>query len=60
MGNGDVLFRGGGVIQLRTVEDMGEGGVKKQGKSDDVLYGKKGKKHIYFYFIKQKTQFNMK
>ena len=29
----------GGVTQLRTVKDMGERGVKKQGKSDDVLYG---------------------
>ena len=38
LGNGDILFRGG-VSPLRTVEDMGEGGVKKQGKSGDVLYG---------------------
>ena len=30
----------GGVTELRTVEDMGEGGVKKQGKSGDVLYGR--------------------
>ena len=30
----------GGVSPLRTVEDMGEGGVKKQGKSGDVLYGR--------------------
>ena len=29
----------GGFSPLRTVEDMGEGGVKKQGKSGDVLYG---------------------
>ena len=29
-----------GVIELRTVEDMGEGGVKKLGKSGDVLYGR--------------------
>ena len=40
MGNSDVLFRGEGVIELRTVEDMGEGGVKKLGKSGDVLYGR--------------------
>ena len=30
----------GGATQLRTVEDMGEGGVKNLGKSDDVLYGR--------------------
>ena len=29
----------GGVIKLRMVEDMGEGGVKKSGKSGDGLYG---------------------
>jgi hypothetical protein len=33
-----VLFRG--VIELRTVEDMGEGGVKNPEKSGDVLYGR--------------------
>ena len=26
-------------IELRTVQDMGEGGVKKQGKSGNVFYG---------------------
>ena len=36
--NGDILFRG--VTELRTVEDMGEGGVKKLEKSGDVLYGR--------------------
>ena len=30
----------GGVNELRTVKDMGEGGVKKPGKSGDVLYGR--------------------
>ena len=30
----------GGFSPLRTVEDMGEGGVKKLGKSGDVLYGR--------------------
>ena len=35
-GNGDVLFSG--VIELRMVEDIGKGGVKKPGKSGDVLY----------------------
>ena len=35
-GNGDVLFRGG-VTELRTVADMGEGGVKNPRKSDDVF-----------------------
>ena len=40
LGNGDVLFKGGGgVIELRTVEDIGEGGIKKLGKNGDVLYG---------------------
>ena len=34
------IFLGGGVNQLRMIEDMGEGGVKKQGKSGDVLYGR--------------------
>ena len=34
LGNGDILFRG------EMVEDMGEGGVKKPGKSGDVLYGR--------------------
>ena len=29
-----------GVTQLRKVEDMGERGVKKQGKSGDVFYGR--------------------
>ena len=33
-------FLGGGVIELRTVEDMGEGGVTKPGKNGDVLYGR--------------------
>ena len=28
-----------GVAELRTFEDMEEGGVKNQGKSGDVLYG---------------------
>ena len=37
-GNGVILYRG--VIELRTVNDMGERGVKKQGKSGDVLYGR--------------------
>ena len=37
-GNGDILFKG--IIELRTVEDMGEGGVNKPGKSGDVLYGR--------------------
>jgi hypothetical protein len=36
-GNGDILFNG--IIELRTVEDMGEGGIKKLGKSGDDLYG---------------------
>ena len=34
-GNGDVLFRG--VIELKMVENMGEGGVKNPKKSGDVL-----------------------
>ena len=34
----DVLF-GGGVSGKPTFADMGEGGVKKWGKSDDVLNG---------------------
>ena len=38
IGNSDVLF--GGITELRTVEDMGEGGVKKPLKSGDVLYGR--------------------
>ena len=34
-----VMYFLGGIIELRTVEDMGAGGVKKPGKSGDVLYG---------------------
>ena len=34
-GNGDVLFRG--VIELKMVENSGEGGVKNPKKSGDVL-----------------------
>ena len=30
----------GEVTELRTVKDMGEGGVKKPGKSGDILYGR--------------------
>ena len=37
MGNGDILFRG--VTELRMIKDVEEGGVKKWGKSGDVLYG---------------------
>ena len=34
------FLRGGGITEFRRVEDMEEGGVKKLGKSGDVLYGR--------------------
>ena len=34
------LGRGGGVVEMLTVADMGEGGVKNGPKSADVLYGR--------------------
>ena len=51
-------FKMNRVTKLRRVEDMGEGGVKKTGKSGDVLYGrplttvssKKGSIHINMQF----------
>ena len=36
----DNLNRVRGISELRTVKDMEKGGVKKQGKSGDVLYGR--------------------
>ena len=39
--NADVLFRGGVVVvEVLTVADMGEGGVRNGQKSADVLYGR--------------------
>ena len=38
LGNDDIFFKGD--TELRTFEDMGEGGVKNQGKSGDFLYGR--------------------
>ena len=32
--------RGVGVIKMMMVDDMGEGGVKNDQKSDDVIYGR--------------------
>ena len=34
------FFKGGGVTELRTVEDIREGGVKKLEKSGDIFYGR--------------------
>ena len=38
LADADVVFRGRG-IEMLTVADMGEGGVKNHVKSADVLYG---------------------
>ena len=49
--NVDVLFRG--AIEMLTVADMGEGGVKNGQKSADVLYGRPLSACTYFFWLRR-------
>ena len=39
--------RGVGVIKMMMVDDMGEGGVENDQKSDDVIHGRPLSKYLY-------------